>query len=137
MLPEKPILSGSDVDVYKQQCIIFWPPSQPTPLSNMLNLPPGHCSNMQNLTSLPLSICRSSNPLPLSMRNWMFRNLIQFRILKGRGVASSAFLTGVWVEREVKIKCSFVDFALHKPQLGVSMFIGHCLDFKPSSEKIF
>ena len=133
LLPEKPILSGSDVDVYKQQCIIFWPPSQPTPLSNMLNLPPGHCSNMlnlppghcsnmQNLTSLPLSICRSSNPLPLSMRNWMFRNLIQFRILKGRGVANSA---GVCVEREVKIKCSFVDFPLHKPQLGVSMYIGH------------
>ena len=66
----------------------------------------------------------------------MFLNLIQFRILRGRGVASSAFLTGVWVEREVKIKSSFVDFALHKPQLGVSMFIGHCLDFKPSSEKI-
>ena len=67
----------------------------------------------------------------------MFQNLIQFRILRGRGVASSAFLTGVWVEREVKIKCIFVDFSLHKPQLGVSMFIGHCLDFKPSSEKIF
>ena len=52
-------------------------------------------------------------------------------------MSSSAYLTGVWVEREVKIKCIFVDFSLHKPQLGGSMFIGHCLDFKPSSEKIF
>ena len=52
-------------------------------------------------------------------------------------MSSSAYLTGVGVEREVKIKCIFVDFSLHKPQLGVSMFIGPCLDFKPSSEKIF
>ena len=57
--------------------------------------------------------------------------------LTGVKVSSSAILTGVWVEREVKIKCIFVDFSLQKPLLGLSMFIGHCLDLKPSSEKIF
>ena len=51
--------------------------------------------------------------------------------------ASSAYLTGVGVEREVKIKSLFVYFSLYKPQLGVSMCIGHCLDFKTSSQKIF
>ena len=51
--------------------------------------------------------------------------------------ASSAYLTGVWVEREVKIKYILVNFSLHKPLLGLSMFIGHCPDYKPSSQKIF
>ena len=52
-------------------------------------------------------------------------------------MSSSAYLTGVWVEREVKMKCIFLYFSLLEPLLAVSMFIGHCLDLKPSSEKIF
>jgi hypothetical protein len=51
--------------------------------------------------------------------------------------ARSAYLTGVWGEREVKINCFFVYFSLHKPLLGFSMFLGHCLDVKLSDEKIF
>jgi hypothetical protein len=46
-------------------------------------------------------------------------------------------LTRVWGEREVKINSVFVYFSLHKPLLGVSMFLGHCLDFKLSYEKMF
>ena len=43
----------------------------------------------------------------------------------------------MWGEREVKINCVFVYFSLYKPLLGISMFLGHCLDFKLSYEKIF
>ena len=50
--------------------------------------------------------------------------------------SSLAYLTGVWGERDVKINLIFVYFSLHKHRLGVSMFIGHCLDFRPSSQKI-
>jgi hypothetical protein len=50
---------------------------------------------------------------------------------------SPAYLTGVWGYREVKINCVFVYFSLDKPLLGVSLFLGHFLDFKLSYEKIF
>jgi hypothetical protein len=52
-------------------------------------------------------------------------------------VASSAYLTGVRGWREVKINYVFVLLSLHKPLLWVLMFLGHCLDFKLSYEKIF